>query len=326
MDKEVGYNFITRAIPCVQVLYAAIAGAAVCTAAFVGIKDFGFFSSSSVGDVVDDDQITLGWVKNRTTGWWDGTKNISATYVQSSDAAQMLLQGLHSMNDVNALGFGHQYSNYQGQKWPWFQYWGQYDKSDVYNDTHDYPLVFGYDLQDYLKGHSYEDYIIWAGENGAVVSFSWLADNPACVYYNQTDKAADACDAYNNTCFGMDILAEIMPGGKLNHIWTSWLDDLSTLFDLLKFSNGDEIPFVLRLFHECTASKSPDYRRQTQPGLTIPILRLRRVVLVGHQLWHGVRYGKGMELHPVLFAGREGTQEYPLGILAFQTFPVHRRI
>ena len=68
-------------------------------------------------------------------------------------ATTSLLATLHELNQVNAIGFGQQYANYVGQEWPWFQYWGGYQHSDVYTDTNDYPLVFGYNLQDFWHNH-----------------------------------------------------------------------------------------------------------------------------------------------------------------------------
>lgn len=184
-----------------------------------------------------------GWSLGRSKGWWPSDASAIVPVAHNTTAiTKLLLESLHELNKINSLGFGQQYANYQGQNWPWFEYWGQYDKSDVYNDTHDYPLVFGYDLQDYLKGRDYAEYIKWAGNRGAIVSFSWLADNPAT-----------GGDAYNNSCAGMNLLKEVMPGGKLNDKWVAWLDSLSDLFESLTFTNGEKIPFVFRLFHEGTA-------------------------------------------------------------------------
>lgn len=196
----------------------------------------------------DSESITVvsdaadGWSLGRTWGWWSSNSTKPEPVFNSSAITKLLLESLHELNKINSVGFGHQYSNYQGQNWPWFQYWGKYDKSDVYNDTQDYPLVFGYDLQDYFKGHAYGEYIKWAGQHGAVVSFSWLADNPAT-----------GGDAYNNSCADMNLLEEVMPGGKLHETWVGWLDTLSDFFDTLTFVNGEKIPFVFRLFHEGTA-------------------------------------------------------------------------
>lgn len=196
-----------------------------------------------------------GWKANRSTGWWTGpdwNDTKIPSYPQASNLSKKLLTSLHKLNDVNAMGFGHQYTNYQGQNWPWFDHWGEYYHSDVYNDTGDYPMVFGYDLQDIFFDHDYTEYVKWGATRGAVISFSWLADNPACKFYNLTDKSDDSCNAYNNSCFGMDILHELLPGGLLNPIWVHWLDVLSKFMDRLTFENGESIPFVFRLFHECT--------------------------------------------------------------------------
>jgi len=51
----------------------------------------------------------------------------------------------------------------------------------------------------------------------------------------------------------MNLLEEVMPGGKLHDTWVGWLDTLSDFFDTLTFKNGEQIPFVFRLFHEGTA-------------------------------------------------------------------------
>lgn len=184
-----------------------------------------------------------GWESPRSYGWWGNHGSGPKPVFESTEATTHLLSTLHELNQVNTIGFGQQYANYVGQEWPWFTYWGEYDHSDVFDDTGDYPLVFGYDLEDFFKGHDFEDYIIWAADKGAIITFSWLARNPLT-----------GGDSYNVTCGDFDdLLAELMPGGELSETWKAWLDTISEFLDRLTFEGGEAIPVVFRLFHEGTA-------------------------------------------------------------------------
>ena len=184
-----------------------------------------------------------GWESPRSYGWWGNHGSGPKPVFESTQATTSLLQTLHEMNEVNTMAFGQQYANYVGQDWPWFQYWGEYHHSDVYSDTGDYPLVFGYDIQDFFKGHKFQEYIKWAAKQGGIITFSWLAANPL------------GGDAYNVTCGNYDdLMAELLPGGDLHDTWKSWLDTVSEFMDDLTFDNGEAIPVIFRLFHEGTAS------------------------------------------------------------------------
>jgi len=175
----------------------------------------------------------------------------------ASEGAIALLDALHNLMAVDVLGFGHQYANFFGQEWVWYTSWEVYDQSDVKNATGDYPLVFGYDLQNYLAGlqaeendvtddaRTYElaNYAIWAAQKGAIIEFSWLANNPAF---------PDVADSYNTSCDGYALLAELLPGRALNSVWVKWLDHLTDFFNEMKFEDGTKVPFIFRPFHEMT--------------------------------------------------------------------------
>ena len=102
----------------------------------------------------------LSALKDTATSLFTGFTPTTLSFEESNItvATTALLATLHELNQVNVLGFGQQYANYVGQEWPWFQYWGEFDHSDVYTDTHDYPLVFGYNLQDFWHKLAERDY------------------------------------------------------------------------------------------------------------------------------------------------------------------------
>ena len=45
-------------------------------------------------------------------------------------------------------------------------------------------------------------------------------------------------------------MASILPGGSKNSLYTVWLDRVADFLGGLKGKNGENIPIILRLFHE----------------------------------------------------------------------------
>lgn len=84
------------------------------------------------------------------------------------------------------------------------------------------------------------EYMKSAASKGAMLTFSWLANNPLT-----------GGDSYNTSCGSISLLKEVVEGGSLNDIYRGWLDDLADLFTSLKVGDNS-IPFVFRPFHEMT--------------------------------------------------------------------------
>lgn len=228
--------------------------ATVATSGLVFTKQTGSFQSAldtlSRQSISSFDSLT----RSATTGT-DYT--IVPSNLNASKGAISLLDALHNLMAVDVLGFGHQYANFFGQEWVWYTSWQVYDQSDVKNATGDYPLIFGYDLQNYLNGlqaeendvtddaRTYElaNYAVWAAQKGAVIEFSWLANNPAF---------PEVADSYNTSCDGYALLADLLPGKPLNSIWVKWLDHLTDFFNEMKYEDGSKVPFIFRPFHEMT--------------------------------------------------------------------------
>ncbi|XP_050411972.1 mannan endo-1,4-beta-mannosidase isoform X2 [Patella vulgata] len=76
-----------------------------------------------------------------------------------------------------------------------------------------------------------------AHSHGMIIAMSWHLNNIA--------TGGTAWDVR-----GHKILRNLLPGGKLNKIYNSYLDIVASYANNLYDSNGRLIPFVLRLFHE----------------------------------------------------------------------------
>lgn len=158
-----------------------------------------------------------------------------------SALSEKLWDALHELSASEKLGFGHQYDNYYGQ---FFHKPEALNQSDVHNSTGDYPLIFGYDLQAMLNGEDYLDHVMWAANRGAIIEFSWLANNPLS---NGDDHECMVDDGEN---LGLNPLNEVLPGGVAHETWLEWLRNLAVFFHKMKLGSGEEYPFLLRLFHE----------------------------------------------------------------------------
>jgi hypothetical protein len=137
--------------------------------------------------------------------------------------------------------FGHQDDLAYGVEWKYVT-----GKSDVKEITGDYPAVYGFELGrieldqpvniDSVPFDSMRHYIRTVYDRGGVVTLSWHLNNPL------TEKTA--WDAAPGT------VASILPGGEKNDLYKSWLDKVANFIVSLKGKNGEQIPVVLRLFHE----------------------------------------------------------------------------
>ena len=99
--------------------------------------------------------------------------------------------------------------------------------------------MYGFSFQDIVDGKKLTNHVLNAAKQNAVIEFFWEADNPVTL--------GNARDGDEKPC------AALLPGGKGNAVWVSWMD---TIVDqLLEYKIGDDhVPIILRLFHECTES------------------------------------------------------------------------
>jgi hypothetical protein len=137
--------------------------------------------------------------------------------------------------------FGHQDDLAYGVGWKYVP-----GKSDVKIVTGDYPAIYGFELGrieldhhvnlDSVPFDSMRHYIRTAYDRGGVITLSWHLNNPL------TGKTA--WDSAPGT------VASILPGGEKNELYKTWLDKVANFIVSLKGKNGEQIPVILRLFHE----------------------------------------------------------------------------
>uniref|UniRef100_A0A7S2C2A0 GH26 domain-containing protein n=1 Tax=Octactis speculum TaxID=3111310 RepID=A0A7S2C2A0_9STRA len=164
--------------------------------------------------------------------------------MNSTDLTKKLYYALQAVSESEAFGFGHQYTNVYGQHW---SHPDDVSKSDVANSTDgDYPLVFGYDIQYILDGYDVSDYVMYAAEQGAVLTFYWQAHNPI--------TNGNSHDCGTNGINDDDVVSLILNGDS-SHLahgtWLNWLDQVADFFETITVG-GEKVPIIFRLFHEGT--------------------------------------------------------------------------
>jgi hypothetical protein len=119
-------------------------------------------------------------------------------------------------------------------------------RSDVKDVTGDYPAVYGWELGrlelgkdinlDSVPFDKIKLFIAAIYDRGGVITISWHLNNPL------TGKTA--WDPEPGT------VSSVLPGGKENVLYTSWLDKIAAFLVSLKGKNGEAIPVIFRPFHE----------------------------------------------------------------------------
>ncbi len=149
----------------------------------------------------------------------------------------------HNLKKLELKGtmFGHQDDLAYGVGWKYIP-----GKSDVKEVTGDYPAVYGFELGrleidqpvnlDSVPFDKMKEYIRSVYDRGGVVTLSWHLNNPL------TGKTA--WDPAPGT------VASILPGGKKNELYKSWLDKVAGFILSLKGEKGEYIPIIFRPFHE----------------------------------------------------------------------------
>ena len=159
---------------------------------------------------------------------------------EATPQTQALYRHLYQLSGKNIL-LGHQDDPCYGVGWKY-----EAGRSDVRDVTGQYPAVMGFDLGRIELGQEYNldsvpfektrRFILEAYERGAVITLSWHLNNPL-TGGTAWDNKPGAVQA-------------ILPGGSKNATYTLWLDRVAQFLGSLKGKQGEDIPIVLRLFHE----------------------------------------------------------------------------
>lgn len=155
-----------------------------------------------------------------------------------------LYKNLYLLIGKNIL-FGHQDDPCYGVGWKYIA-----GKSDIRDVTGEYPAIYGFDLGrielgwphnlDSVPFEKTRQFIREAYDRGGVITLSWHLNNPLT-----------GGSAWDNK---PGAVPSILPGGSRNALYTIWLDRVAEFIKSLKGSNGENIPVILRLFHELNGS------------------------------------------------------------------------
>jgi mannan endo-1,4-beta-mannosidase len=167
----------------------------------------------------------------------------------------ILFQSLNALKNEGIM-YGHQDDLMYGYNW-----WYEKDRSDTKDITGDYPAVAGFELghielgdkrsldsvsfveiAEQIKAHYKRD---------GIVTISWHLNNPL------TMQIKDTLSRSHGTAWDVsskEVVSSILPGGKNNELFNTWLERLATFFTGLKDDKGLPIPFIFRPFHEHSGS------------------------------------------------------------------------
>ena len=159
---------------------------------------------------------------------------------QATKETRALYKNLYGLIGKNIL-FGHQDDPCYGVGWKYIS-----GRSDIRDITGEYPAVYGFDLGrielgwnvnlDSVPFEKTRLFIREAYTRGGVITISWHLNNPLT-----------GGTAWDNK---PGAVASILPGGSKNSLYTAWLDSVANFLNSLKGKNGENIPIILRLFHE----------------------------------------------------------------------------
>ncbi len=167
----------------------------------------------------------------------------------------ILFQSLYDLKNKGIM-FGHQDDLMYGYTW-----WHEKDRSDTKDITGDYPAVAGFELGhielgddrslDSVSFVDIAEQIKMHYKRGGVVTLSWHLNNPLTMQINDS-KGWPHGTAWDVS--SKEVVSSILPGGKNNELFNSWLERLATFFKSLKDDKGVPIPFIFRPFHEHSGS------------------------------------------------------------------------
>ena len=168
----------------------------------------------------------------------------------------VLFQSLYDLKNKGIM-FGHQDDLMYGYSW-----WYEKDRSDTKEVTGDFPAVAGFELGHLELGAERSlDSVSFAQiteqikahyKRGGVITLSWHLNNPLTMQIKDSLSKWPHGSAWDVT--SKDVVSSILPGGRNNEMFNSWLDKLAAFFAGLKDENGIAIPVIFRPFHEHSGS------------------------------------------------------------------------
>lgn len=167
-----------------------------------------------------------------------------------------LFQSLYELKNKGIM-YGHQDDLMYGSTW-----WYEKDRSDIKDITGDFPAVAGFELGHIELGNERSldsvSFIQMAEQikvhykRGGVITLSWHLNNPLTMQIKDTLARRQYGTAWDVS--SKEVVSSILPGGKNNALFNTWLEHLSTFFTGLKDDNGTPIPFIFRPYHEHSGS------------------------------------------------------------------------
>jgi mannan endo-1,4-beta-mannosidase len=166
-----------------------------------------------------------------------------------------LFRSLYDLKNKGIM-FGHQDDLMYGYNW-----WYEKDRSDTKEIAGDYPAVAGFELGhielgserslDSVNFTQISEQIKAQYKRGGIITISWHLNNPLTMQSNDNSAwpHGTAWDVSSK-----EVVASILPGGKNNELFNTWLERLAKFFIGLKDEKGVAIPFIFRPFHEHSGS------------------------------------------------------------------------
>jgi mannan endo-1,4-beta-mannosidase len=167
-----------------------------------------------------------------------------------------LFQSLYELKNKGVM-YGHQDDLMYGSKW-----WYEKDRSDTKDFTGDYPGVAGFELGHLELGNERSlDSVSFAQIaeqikahylRGGVITISWHPNNPYTMQIKDTLSRRQYGTAWDVS--SKEVVGSILPGGKNNELFNTWLNRLAVFFNGLKENSGKPIPIIFRPYHEHSGS------------------------------------------------------------------------
>jgi mannan endo-1,4-beta-mannosidase len=168
----------------------------------------------------------------------------------------ILFQSLYELKNKGIM-FGHQDDLMYGYNW-----WYEKDRSDTKENAGDYPAVAGFELGhielggerslDSVNFMQIAEQIKVHYKRGGIVTISWHLNNPLTMQIKDSVTKWPHGTAWDVS--SKVVVSSILPGGRNNELFNSWLEELATFFAGLKDEKGLPIPFIFRPFHEHSGS------------------------------------------------------------------------
>jgi mannan endo-1,4-beta-mannosidase len=114
-----------------------------------------------------------------------------------------------------------------------------YGHQDDLNNERSLDSVSFAQIADQIKAHY---------KRGGVISISWHLNNPYTMQIKDTLSRRQYGTAWDVS--SKEVVGSILPGGKNNELFNTWLERLAEFFTGLKDETGTPIPLIFRPYHE----------------------------------------------------------------------------